>query len=156
MSVETLEILSFVFFIVSIIFFITAVILFFLLKIPKLFREITGIEANRHIKKYDFKTPKGESGHLKSSGKKMKMSNIMTLSGNLKEPYAVQHFESPETDDLKRKNVNNISAETTALASSISNNNNMNLPEKKLPVIEPQKKFMIIREFEFTSSTDVN
>ena len=151
MSVETLEILSFVFFIVSIIFFITAVILFFLLKIPKLFREITGIEANRHIKKYDFKTPKGESGHLKSSGKKMKMSNIMTHSGILKEPYA----ESPETDDLKRKNVNNISAETTALASSISNNNNMNLPEKKLPVIEPQKKFMIIREFEFTSSTEI-
>ncbi len=146
MGIETLQILSTVVFVLSIVFLIVAIILFIVFDIPRLFREITGIAANQGIKKYNFKTPKGESGELKSGKKKINMSKIMTTSGNLKELDSSQTYTSFKTEKLKPD-----ISETVLLTSAISNNNT----EEYLMVVDANKKFSVIKELGYTNSTEI-
>lgn len=146
MGIETLQILSTVVFVLSIVFLIVAIILFIVFDIPRLFREITGIAANQGIKKYNFKTPKGESGELKSGKKKINMSKIMTTSGNLKELDSSQTYTSFKTEKLKPD-----ISETVLLTSAISNNN----IEEYLMVVDANKKFSVIKELGYTNSTEI-
>lgn len=146
MGIETLQILSTVVFVLSIVFLIVAIILFIVFDIPRLFREITGIAANQGIKEYNFKTPKGESGELKSGKKKINMSKIMTISGNLKELDSSQTYTSFKTEKLKPD-----ISETVLLTSAISNNNT----EEYLMVVDANKKFSVIKELGYTNSTEI-
>ncbi len=158
MSVEMMQRLSLIFFIASGVMLITAVILFFALKVPKLFRELTGIAANQGIKNIDFKHSQVESSKLKMN-KSSRLRNIMTNSGNLKEPTGENLPYNGETRKLKTRELVNDMPLTTVLISNKSGKTARLKPlegtEVEFPVIDPNKKATVLFTLDYMSTPEI-
>ena len=82
MTIEQLQIISYVCFILAAVFFVVSVALFFILKIAQVFGYLTGINAKRAIEDIQSQNAVTESGQL-TLGKSQKKSKHNSLSRRL-------------------------------------------------------------------------
>ncbi|MBQ8961459.1 MAG: hypothetical protein IJ071_09675 [Ruminococcus sp.] len=132
--------------------FILSVVLFIVFKIPRLFKELTGIAADQEIKGYDFSSSKSHSGALKAGKRRSRMSSIMTDSGDLKETSGI-HGAAKETDKLKTAELADKQDKIAEKARYAAESHRSS--QEMLPVTDPFKKFAVVREFGFTSSMEI-
>lgn len=148
MNVEVLQTLSRAFLIAAGVLFILSIVLFIVFKIPSLIADLTGISARKGIAAIKLKTEHTVSDSGKFGSGKVGNNNY---SGGLTQ----NETFSAVTTKLNTTKLSS-SPETTVLASSaVDTRPHEAEADVSLPILEPGKQFKVLKEFSFTSSTEV-
>lgn len=149
MSVEVLQTLSRIFLIAAIALLFLSIVFFFAFKVPSLIADITGISAKKGIAAI-----KMQSEHVSGSGTSGKIESGGIYKGN-SENSSQKVTNSPVTTKLNTMNLTNSPQTTVLNASSNSMITSAGNDGGFLPIFEAGKEFKVLKEFSFTSSSEV-
>ena len=150
MNVEVLQTLSRAFLIAAGALFILSIVLFIVFRIPSVIADLTGISARKGIAAIKLKTE-----HTVSDSGSGKFGSGKVGSNNYSGGLTPNETFSAVTTKLNTTKLSS-SPETTVLASSaVDTRPHEAEADVRLPILEPGKQFKVLKEFSFTSSTEV-
>lgn len=124
MSVEFMQTMSFILYIMAAVFFVIGIVLFFVLNIPRIFSDITGATARKAIENIRQKNEESGDKVYRSSHVNIargRVTDKISLSGRLK-PRDVDMGVSMETEKFDTEILARRSEETTVLSENIADN----------------------------------
>lgn len=157
MSVEDLQRLSWIFYILAGAMAVTAIVLFFVFQIPRLFREITGIAEKQGIRSISFEANEtgalsARSGHH-SSGKK----RIMTTTGSLRKMMSASgRLNKPsDAEIVHTTKLPEVPEQAMGLDEPAQTERGQTAAGSSIPLIAPDTPFAVLEEIMFIPSEEV-
>lgn len=162
MTVELLQTLSVVSFIVAGVLFLLAIALFFLLNVPKLFGDLTGATARKAIESIRMHNEGSDvnSSNLSNSGKGKSKQNKPSSSGG---EIGTEKFSTTKLSTAQETTILGKARNETTILSRGQNETTILAPppvqpEEVAPIEIPAgeiKEFTIVEELGFTSSSEI-